>query len=239
MKHVPRIYVPGHLGPGPLVLEADVAKRLATVMRVSPGDRLLVFSGDGREWTAEVTGADRAKLYVQVLAIARQEAPPALVVEMWLAVVRAARMDWAIEKCVEAGADVIRPVISEFCQRGDASSPAKQERWRRLAIEAAEQSGRVTVPPVESPVPFARLTGQVRGTLLVPDRSGRAWADVAPLLPPSGNVAIVIGPEGGLSERELGELRADGGVTLCLGPNILRTETAAPIAVAMVRALPR
>lgn len=235
MKHVPRVYVPGHLGPGPLVLDGDAAKRLSTVMRVSPGDPFLAFSGDGREWRAEVTAVDRARLHATIAEIERQAAPPAVVVEVWLALVRAARMDWAIEKCVEAGADVVRPMVSAFCQRGDAASPAKQERWRRLAIEAAEQSGRLTVPPVEAPAPFARLLGQLRGTLLVADRSGKPWPEVVPLLPSSGHVAIAIGPEGGLSEDERGQATARGGMTVSLGPNIFRTETAAPVAVALVR----
>jgi 16S rRNA (uracil1498-N3)-methyltransferase len=208
-------------------------------MRISPGDPFLVFCGDGREWRAEVVSTDGARLHANVLAIERQEAAPPLVVEVWLAVVRAARMDWAIEKCVEAGADVIRPMVTEFCQRGDAASPAKQERWRRLVIEAAEQSGRLTLPPVEPPVAFARLLGQVRGTLLVADRSGRPWVEAAALLPSSGHVAIVIGPEGGLSEQEVAGATAHAGIIVSLGPNILRTETAAPVAVALIRSLAR
>jgi 16S rRNA (uracil1498-N3)-methyltransferase len=239
VKHVPRIYVPGHLGPGPLVLDGDAAKRLSSVMRISPGDPFLAFSGDGREWRAAVTGVERTKLHATIAEIERQAAPPAVVVEVWLALVRAARMDWAIEKCVEAGADVIRPTVTEFCQRGDAASTAKRERWQRLAIEAAEQSGRLTVPPVEAPVPLARLLGQLRGALLVADRSGKPWPEVAALLPSSGHVAIAIGPEGGLSDDELGQATARGGMTVSLGPNIFRTETAAPVAVALIRSVGR
>lgn len=236
---MPRIYVPGRLGPGPLVLEGDAAKRLAGVMRVSPGDPLLVFAGDGREWRAEVAGVDHARVHLNVAAIERQAPAPPVVLEVWLALVRAARVDWAIEKCVEAGADVIRPMVSEYCQRGDAASPAKQGRWHRIAIEAAEQSGRLTVPPVEPPVAFGRLLGQPPGTLLVADRSGKAWPDAAALLPASGHVAVVIGPEGGLSEVELAQAASRGGILVSLGPNILRTETAAPVAVALVRSLGR
>lgn len=234
---MPRLYLPGRLGPGPLVLDGDAAKRLAAVMRISPGDALLLFAGDGREWRAEVTAADRAQVHANVIGIERQAAAPPVILEVWLALVRASPLDWAIEKCVEAGADVIRLMVSEFCQRGETASPAKQGRWHRIAIEAAEQCGRLTVPPVEPPLAFDRLLGQAPPTLLVADRSGRRWTDVAAFLPATGHVAVVIGPEGGLSESELGQAVARGAIVVSLGPNILRTETAAPVAVALVRSL--
>jgi len=235
MKHVPRLYVFGHLAAGGLVLDGDQAKRLSAVMRLGPGDEFLAFAGDGREWRARVTGVHKASLDAEVTELVRQEPAPALAVEVWVALVRANRFDWAIEKCVEAGADVIRPMLTERCQRGEGSS-GKAGRWTRLAIEAAEQSGRLRVPVVEPPVALERLLGGVRGALLVAERGALPWTEAARLLAPAGHVAVAIGPEGGLSESELGQLKAKGAIAVSLGPYILRTETAAAVAVALVRA---
>jgi 16S rRNA (uracil1498-N3)-methyltransferase len=235
MKHVPRIYVAGRLGSGPQVLEGDAARRLGNVMRVTAGEPLLVFSGDGREWRAEVTGTERGRVHATLFEISRQEAPSATVIEVWIALVRATRMDWAIEKCVEAGADIIRPMLSEHCQRGGAVSATKQERWRRIATEAAEQCGRLFIPPVEAPAPFAKLLDQAHGAVFVADRSGRTWSEAEPFLPPAGHLALVNGPEGGLSDAELAAARARGAVLVSLGPHILRTETAAVVAVGLAR----
>lgn len=235
MKHVPRLYLAGHLAAGPLALDGDQAKRLSTVMRLTPGDEFLAFAGDGREWRARVAAVQRATLQAEVTELVRHEPVPPLAVEVWIALVRANRFDWAIEKCVEAGVDVVRPMITEHCQRGEGSA-SKAERWMRIAIEAAEQSRRLRVPVVEPPAPLERLLGQVRGALLVADMGGKAWGEAARLLPPAGHVSLAVGPEGGFSEAELGLLRAKGAVPVSLGPHILRTETAAAVAVALVRA---
>lgn len=237
MAHVPRLYWPGKLSPGPLTLEGEAAARLAGVLRVRPGDALRLFGGDGREWAAEVQEAGRGRVRAVVTGVAREEAPPALVVEAWVPLVRAQRFEWAVEKCTEAGADVIRPAVLEFCQRGDAPSGAKLERWRRIAAEASEQCGRLFVPVVTEAAPLERLLGSFHGNLVALDREGMPAAGAARLLPAPGRVAVVCGPEGGFSGGELAALRARGALFVRAGPYILRAETAAVAGVLLVRAL--
>lgn len=237
MSHTPRVYVPGYLGTGPLALRGEAARHLTGVLRLKTGEPLLVFAGDGREWHATVTSVAQDSVMAAVDELVRQEPPPAVVLETWVGVVRASRLDDAVEKCVEAGADIVRPVLCEFSQRGESASPAKLERWRRIAIEAAEQSGRVFVPVVEPPVPLGTALESFRGPIVLGDSAGKPASELAPLLPQIGPVAWVVGPEGGLSGAESALLLRRGALTLSLGPYILRTETAATVGTAVLRGL--
>ncbi len=236
MKHVPRVFVPGRIAPGPLTIEGEPSRHLNTVLRVRPGDPLLLFSGDGKEWAATVTSAAKNGIIVSVGEVVRMEAPSPVVLELWAAPVRANRFDWLVEKCAEAGADVIRPVITEFTQSHDASS-GKVDRWRRIVVEAGEQCGRLFVPVVEPPVPLHAALDAHHGVLVYGDPDGPAPAEAARLLPERGRLALVIGPAGGLSEGDTALLRARGAVGMKFGPHLLRTETAALAGVALLRAL--
>ncbi len=237
MAHVPRIYVPGAVAAGPLTLSGDAAKRLAGVMRVAAGDGVMLFGGDGREWRTTVESVGKGAVLLQVHGVARQESPPAVAVEAWIGTVRANRFETALEKCVEAGADIIRPVVCEFSQRGDGVSQAKEERWRRIVVEAAEQSGRLLLPVLQPPAPFERALEAFRGAIVFGDQRGIGPAEMQRLLPGSGHAAFVVGPEGGFSPGEVAALRQRGGIGVSLGPYILRTETAAIVGTALLRSL--
>lgn len=237
VAHIPRIYRAGHLAPGPLLIDGEPARRLAAVMRVRPREEFLMFAGDGREWQATVTEVGRQAIRVEVGAVTRQEPPDPLTVEAWVAVVRANRFDWVVEKCTEAGADVVRPFVSEYAARGEGPSVGRAERWDRIAIEAAEQCGRLYLPAIEPAAPFDDLLSRHHGPLLLADASGSPWVQTVPLLPLEGRLGIVVGPEGGLSAEEVARARSCGALLATLGPNILRTETAAVVAVGLVRAI--
>lgn len=237
MAHIPRVYTPEHLSPGPLTLSGDTARRLTGVMRISPGEPLLLFGGDGREWRATVQSAARGAVLVAIEEQARQEPPPRAIVETWIGVVRANRLEIALEKCVEAGADIIRPVVCAFSQRGDEVSAAKVERWQRIVIEAAEQSGRLYLPVLQPPTPLTKAIAGFRGAMVVAESGGLPAERVRPLLPETGHIALVVGPEGGLSAAETAAMKQAGAVGLSLGPYILRTETAAIVGTAVLRSL--
>lgn len=239
MAHIPRIYLTGRLAPGPLSLDGDAARRLAAVMRARPGDPFLVFSGDGREWAATVSAVGRNRLQAQVGEVTRVSAALPLVIECWCGIIRPNRFDWAIEKCTEAGTDLIRPLISEYSARGEAPSGNREQRWERIAIEAAEQCGRLSVPAIAAAGRFQQLIDQPTGALIVFDREGKPWQETVPLIPEQGRVTLAVGPEGGFSPEETAAARARGALTVSLGPNILRTETAAAAGVVLLRSLGR
>ncbi|GIW18297.1 16S rRNA (uracil(1498)-N(3))-methyltransferase [Tepidiforma sp.] len=237
MGHIPRVYVAAKLGPGPVALTGETASRLATVLRARPSDELRLFGGEGHEWQAVVRAVERGRVLAEVTGVARQEPPPEPVVEAWLPIIRAQRLEWAVEKCTEAGADIIRLAAMEFGQRGSGPSDAKLERFERIAIEASEQCGRLYLPVIEAGGSLERLLGGFRGAVVAMEREGMGPAELAPLLPAQGRVAVVCGPEGGFSPRELDQLRRKGALFLRAGPNILRAETAAVAGVVLVRAL--
>ncbi len=213
------------------------SRRLAAVMRMREGDAFIVFCGDGREWGARVESMAKTGIEVTVTELVRQAPLPSLVVEAWCGLVRPNRFDWAIEKFVEAGADVIRPLVSEFSARGEGASRARTERWTRIAVEAAEQSGRLFLAVVEEPQSFDVLLARARQMpVVVAHQAGESWRSISPLLPAAGAVALAVGPEGGFSDDEIARARAHGALLVSLGPHILRTETAIVVATAMLRA---
>lgn len=234
MAHIPRLYVPGRIPVGPLLLPADASRRLSTVLRVREGDALRLFNGAGVEWQAAVSSVVRGLVHVTVGEVTRQEPPAAVTLETWCPLVRPNRFDWMVEKCVEAGADVIRPLATAHVSRGDGASAARQERWRRIVVEAAEQSGRLFVPSVEAPMALENLIARGHTSLVFAEQSGRPIGDLAPLLPVSGHLALAVGPEGGWSEEEIRRARAAGALFLRLGPHVLRSETAAIVGTSVL-----
>jgi 16S rRNA (uracil1498-N3)-methyltransferase len=236
MAHVPRLYRPGHLAAGPTALDAEQSRRLSSVMRLRDGDEFRLFCGDGREWRATVTGASRTGLRAEIHEVVRQSPAPALTLETWCALIRPNRFEVAIEKCTEAGADIIRPLITDHTARGDHPSESRLERWNRIAIEAAEQSGRLFLPVIAEPMPFADAVRQAHHPFVFADLEGASWREIAPLLPESGRLAVAIGPEGGWSDAERALARSRGALIAHAGDSILRTETAAVVFTALVRA---
>jgi 16S rRNA (uracil1498-N3)-methyltransferase len=198
-----------------------------------------VFSGDGREYEATIDAVAKTRVTCTIGALTRQEPPPAVHIEAWIGLVRTQRMEMAIEKCTEAGVDVLRPLVSEHSARGDEVSPARLDRWHRIAIEATEQCGRLTVPVLGPSVRLGQALDHLPGPLVVASPGGRPIAGLMPLMPQTGSVVAVVGPEGGFSEAETAAFRHAGALFLALGPYILRTETAAILATAVLRqALP-
>ncbi len=236
MDGLPRVCLPEGVGPGPLELAGSQARHLAGSRRLRKGDEFLVFAGDGVEYRARIEDVSRDAVIATVGDLARREPRPARSVEVWCANVRANRVEWAIEKCVEAGVDVFRPITTERSVRGQEVSESRHERWGRIAIEAAEQCGRLYLPKIAPVTPLHEALAAWEGALVLANREGAAWGEVAAGLPDRGAVAIAVGPEGGFSEDEVMSAIEAGSIIASLGPNTLRTETAAVVAVALARA---
>jgi 16S rRNA (uracil1498-N3)-methyltransferase len=237
MAHVPRIHVYERLAPGPIALDPEASRRLGSVMRLRVGDEFRLFGLDAREWSATVTAVGRGSIQATVGELVRQEAPPALSIEVWCGLIRPARFDWMVEKCTEAGADVIRPLATEHAGRGEDGSEGRHARWQRIAVEASEQCGRLTVPLVQRTALFSALTAGRRGPALLCSRDGKRWPDVLARLPEHGTIVVAVGPEGGFSPPEHAAATAAGAIPVRLGPNVLRTETAAVAVVTLLRSL--
>ena len=159
-------------------------------------------------------------------------------VTLLLSIFKFDRMEWAIEKCTELGASRIVPVIAQRTDSHLASAAMKRvERWRRIARQAAEQSRRVAAPEIDQPMKFkdAVAVPGARRVVLAESEQDLSLRDALP--PHAENVILAFGPEGGWTGPELEALRQAGWVAASLGNNILRAETAAIAALAIVASL--
>ena len=232
-----RLFLPHDLAPGAeLSLDAGQSRYLAAVMRLTAGDELLVFNGRDGEWRARVASVGKRAVTLQAEARARPQATgPDL--DLVIALVKRARLETIVEKAAELGARRVRPVITE---RTNADH-TRVDRLQAIAVEAAEQTGRLDVPQVLEPMKLEKLIeGWEPGRrLLFCDEAG----DALPVLPALKDQAdapwaILIGPEGGFSPRERQILRSLNFATpATLGPRILRADTAAISALALWQAV--
>jgi 16S rRNA (uracil1498-N3)-methyltransferase len=239
----PRLYVAVPLAAGANVaLDPAQANYLGNVLRLKAGDDVLVFNGRDGEWQGRLASAGKRKLALAIDARTRAQTS-ALDLHYLFAPLKHARLDYMAQKAVEMGASRLQPVITRHAQ----AARVNLERLRANAIEAAEQCGILTLPEVGAPLAFDRMIAardparllvfcdedaQVKDPVaaLATARAARA-ADPMPL-------AVLIGPEGGFADDERAALLAQPNmVRLALGPRILRADTAAVAALALVGAV--
>ena len=230
---IKRLYVEHPLAPGQeLRLQDAAAHYLGRVLRARPGDTVQVFNGDGREFAASVDAVTRHAVSLHVGdAVAAVPEPP-VAVTLMQALSRNEKMDLAIQKAVELGVASIRPVaVTRSVMKLDAARGGKRlEHWRQVAVHAAQQCGRAVVPEVHPPAALDAVLGEARlGFGIVADpraeRSLAACLDAAPAR--VAEAAVLVGPEGGLTDAEIAAAVAAGMHPCRAGPRVLRTETAA------------
>jgi len=232
----PRLYVEAPLGAGARIgTDRAQGNYLLNVLRLKDGDGVLLFNGRDGEWLARIEASGRKGCALVAVNQTRPQPAPA---DLWylFAPLKHARLDYMVQKAVEMGAGMLQPVITRHTQ----VSHVKLERMAANAIEAAEQCGILSVPVVRESVKLERLIGQwAADRRLVFCDEAAEDSDALPLLAPLGGqkLALLVGPEGGFSQDERAMLRAlPGVVTIGLGPRILRADTAAVAALAVLQA---
>jgi len=242
-----RFFLEGPLAQAPtagvelLLSEAD-CHHMSRVLRLVPGDRVIVTDGEGREATATLVDVGPERVVADIDDLIERPRRPRVVLAP--AVSRRERMELTVQKATELGVSEIWPLLTARCvvKLDDERAGRRADRWRRIAEEAAKQSQREMVPIVREPIGISELAAETGafGIVLVPweeQSSGGlgigAALDMAGATPDT-SVLLVIGPEGGLEEGETAALEAAGGVVVTLGDTILRTETAAIVATALV-----
>lgn len=213
----------------------EQAHYLLNVLRLKHGDEILVFNGRDGEWRAAIEPMGRKKASL-VLSQRERPQPPAPDLVFGFAPLKAGRLDYLVQKAVEMGAGVIQPVITRHTQLARLGD----RRIRTNIVEAAEQCGVLSVPEYRDPVKFdALLAGWEENRRLVfCDEAADAENPLAVLTGlDRGPLGVIIGPEGGFSDDERRMLRGLPFVTaIPLGPRILRADTAAVAALAIVQA---
>ena len=238
---IPRICVFGPLAAGlEVVLPEQAGEHLARVLRLERGHPLVLFNGDGREFRGEIATLAKRAVTARVLddgTATDRESPLRLTLVQGVA--RGEKMDLVLQKATELGVARIVPIITERTEvKLDAERTGRRlAHWQAVIAGACEQSGRTTLPLLDVPMRLAQWAaalGADSGLRLALDPQGA----VSPrTLPAFDSATLVVGPEGGLSDNDLGILDQVDFLGLRLGPRILRTETAGLAAIAALQAI--
>ena len=237
----PRLFVDARLTPGAeIALDAAQANYLFNVLRLRAGTSLLVFNGRDGEWQARLT-AEGKKRGALVAGERTRPQPPPGDLHYLFAPLKAARLDYMVQKAVEMGASRLQPVLTQHGQ----ILRVNLGRMRANAVEAAEQCGILSLPTIGEPLTLAKAIAEIEPARLLVfcDEDAEVADPVAALAAPAPRhdavaLAVLIGPEGGFSEAERAALmKLPRVVRLSLGPRILRADTAAVAALALVGAV--
>jgi 16S rRNA (uracil1498-N3)-methyltransferase len=235
-----RVYVETPLTQGSTVtLPPDTASHLAKVLRARSGDELILFNGDGREFSGAIEAVRGSRVSASVGESRQVDRESPLAITLMQCVPRGDRMDFIVQKATELGVARIVPVLSQrsVVRVDKAQAESKAIHWRAVAVSACEQCGRNRLPAIESVQPLLDYLGKpVPRTLrLVFEPHSTTPPDTVGLNG-AGAVDIAIGPEGGFTSGELEAFRVAGFSQTALGPRILRSETAAIAAVVWLQA---
>jgi 16S rRNA (uracil1498-N3)-methyltransferase len=232
-----RLFVPGERLAGPEVTLAGPEHRhVARVLRARPGATLTLFDGAGGEVEAEVVRVERDETVLR-LGTRRAVAGPAVAITLLCAVPRGPRMDLLVQKTAELGVARVVPILTERSVARPDAEVGRRARWEKIAREAARQCGRADVPTVDAPVSLTAalaLAGLPARRLALYE--GERARSLRAALADTGRAptALLVGPEGGFAAAEVAAATAAGFEAVGLGDRILRVETAAIVAVALV-----
>jgi 16S rRNA (uracil1498-N3)-methyltransferase len=236
-----RFYVAEKLAAGAeLRLGDEAARYLGRVLRLRSGDAVHVFNGDDGEWSATIGGFGKDRVTLLLHEAIENTAEPELSIHLVQGVSRGERMDFVVQKATELGVARITPVLTDYgvVKLDDGRAGKRRTHWEGVAASACEQSGRVKPPLIDLPLPLndwlgGRRAGTVTDLMLRPG-TGKPLTDTGK---PEAGLCLLVGPEGGFSDREYDDAGFAGFEAVTLGPRILRTETAAVAAIAVAQAL--
>lgn len=238
MKNV-RIYQPGLYSIGDTVeLSATASQHVGTVLRMQSGEPLTLFCGDNREFPAVIATVQKKKVFVFINAAheVNRESPRSI--HLAQSISKGERMEMVIQKAVELGVSSVTPLLTTYCvvRLDNERFEKKRQQWQGIAIAACEQSGRNTLPIIHPLCTFDTYLQQCQATMkmILDPYTTNTWQDLSRQ---EGDIALLVGPEGGFSEEEIAQAKASKFQPLSLGPRILRTETAAIAALSVIQAV--
>ena len=234
----PRIYTPEDLALNiRLDLDSQASTHLIKVLRLSEGAELRLFNGNGCEYLAHIAVANKKNAQVEITDILSTDPKVSFPLHLGQVVSKGDRMDFTIQKATELGITDITPLWSERCDvrlKGERLEK-KMEHWKKVAISACEQSGRNHIPTIHPAMNYEEWASAIKSDtkLVLHIRDQKPLSDItAP-----ASVALLVGPEGGITDDEVDFCIQQGFTGLTLGPRILRTETAALAALSLFQYL--
>jgi len=236
---IPRLFTQQPLNADSLVnLDKDAARYLSSVLRMTSGQTINLFNGDGLEYTAEVVSLGKNQATVSIVESLSNDRESPLKIHLVIGVSRGERMDWVIQKATELGVHAITPIFTERTEVKLMGSRLEKRltHWQQVAISACEQCQRNIVPIINpaSSLP-QHLANDQRGLKVVLHH--RTETRLTELQNIDGIVTILVGPEGGLSDNEIALAESHTYNAIKLGPRVLRTETAPLAAISILQSL--
>jgi 16S rRNA (uracil1498-N3)-methyltransferase len=234
----PRIYTPEDLALNcRLDLDSQASTHLVKVLRLKEGAELRLFNGNGCEYLAQITVAGKKNTQVEISEVLSTDSKITFPLHLGQVVSKGDRMDFTIQKATELGITDITPLWSERCDvrlKGERLEK-KMEHWKKVAISACEQSGRNHIPTIHPAMNYQDWANSVEAEskLILHTRDQKPLSEI--ITPAS--VALLVGPEGGITDEEVEFCIQQGFTGLMLGPRILRTETAALAALSLFQYL--
>ena len=232
---IPRIFTDSPLAVGSQCqLDDNAANHVGRVLRMKAGQALLLFNGDGQDYRATITEAGKKHVQVDVTEASENETESPLRVILAQTLSKGDRMDYAVQKAVEMGVSEIVPLTTERCDvklKGDREDK-RLRHWQQVAISAAEQCGRARVPEIQPVMTVQQWLEHAQACDLRLVLHHRTEQSLNTLEKPS-RIALMIGPEGGLTAEEIALAESRGFLPVALGPRVLRTETAPVAAIAL------
>ncbi len=234
---IPRLYVDDEIHAGQtLQLSAEASHYLIQVLRLKQGDKVSPFNPINGEFLAAIENPSRKQASLKIIEQTKAEEAQGLQISLGLGLSRGDRFDFAIQKATELGVSVVTPLFTEFSEVKFASSERREKKlshWQKIAISAAEQSGRLSVPKILSPLQLEQWTAEADEELriLLSPRASVGFSSLGK----ANRCAVLIGPEGGFSEKEDLAAEQSGFIAVKLGERILRTETAPLAALAILQ----
>lgn len=235
---IPRIYTDQPLSSGTLItLEESPSRHIAKVLRMQPGRELVLFNGRGGEYQACIEAVNKKSVSVTVGGFDQTDRQSPLNIELAIGLSRGERFDWVLQKATELGITRIAPLITERTEvkLSGERLEKKMHHWQQILVSACEQCQRNRLPQLSKPVKLADwlATSEAALQFVLHHRSDRALSE----LPRPDSLALLVGPEGGLSDAEIQLAQAQGHTPLALGPRVLRTETAPVVALSLFQHL--
>lgn len=223
---------PEELSTEEIIIAGNQAKHLS-VLRVKTGEIITVFDGLGYKYDCKILQINKKNFIAEKLSQAPYSAESPVSITLAQGIAKGEKMDFIIQKATELGVNKIIPLITE---RSQVRHTAKVERWRKIALSAAEQSCRGKVPEINEPVSLdGFLEGRHMGIIFYEEEMGKHLKQTIQNFKDSREITILIGPEGGFSKEEVRAAVEKGFLETSLGPRILRTETAAIKAISIIQ----
>jgi 16S rRNA (uracil1498-N3)-methyltransferase len=240
---VRRFYAgPDALTDDAIGIDGPLAHRLASVLRLRPGDEIALFDGTGAEARVRLESIDRRRVMGVVLERYDGAPEPRARVHLYQSITKGERFEWLLEKATEIGVSRVIPLVTARAVVRTGSEGNRPDRWRRIVVEAAEQCGRSVLPIVEAPASFEDALRDAAGLLLLPyEEAPEGAPDIETALAADidaffalSEVSVFIGPEGGYDPQEVERAREAGCAVVTMGRRVLRSETAGLVAATLI-----